>query len=185
VRFVARGWRGILDDYPSAFSRSHAAGKGVPFQRQDTFRLRFCSGLAARGRQADQVYLVYVFFLCLQGSVPSSGALIYRGSRTVCCIAHIASNPPPRDLKVSDPAVRDLTLAELGLSPSSILHLRFIDDSLNRSFVPLTCTFTSFRAVRTDLQETDCFFFTRFGFTCATFIFDLGTRHRSPCASRL
>jgi hypothetical protein len=44
---------------------------------------------------------------------------------------HTASNPPLRDLKVSDPNVRDLTLAELGLAPSSILHLRFVDDSLN------------------------------------------------------
>lgn len=44
----------------------------------------------------------------------------------------VASNPPPRDLKVSDPAVRDLTLGELGLAPSSILHLRFVDDGLNR-----------------------------------------------------
>ncbi|KAI0293812.1 hypothetical protein BC826DRAFT_969048 [Russula brevipes] len=48
----------------------------------------------------------------------------------------LASNPPPRDLKVSDPAVRDLTLAELGLAPSSVLHLRFVDDALNRSDLP-------------------------------------------------
>jgi hypothetical protein len=47
---------------------------------------------------------------------------------------YIASNPPPRDLKVSDPAVRDLTLGELGLAPSSILHLRFVEDGLNRSY---------------------------------------------------
>ena len=45
-----------------------------------------------------------------------------------------ASNPPPRDLKVSDPDVRDLTLAELGLAPSSVLLLRFVDDELNRTF---------------------------------------------------
>jgi hypothetical protein len=46
-----------------------------------------------------------------------------------------ASNPPPRELKVSDPAVRDLTLAELGLAPSSVLQLRFVDDGLNRAFL--------------------------------------------------
>jgi hypothetical protein len=46
---------------------------------------------------------------------------------------YIASNPPPRDLKVSDPSVRDLTLGELGLAPSSILHIRFVDDGLNRA----------------------------------------------------
>jgi len=48
----------------------------------------------------------------------------------------LSSNPPPRDLKVSDPAVRDLTLAELELAPSSVLLLRFLDDSLNRSDSP-------------------------------------------------
>jgi len=48
----------------------------------------------------------------------------------------LSSNPPPRDLKVSDPTVRDLTLGELGLAPSSILHFRFVDDGLNRSDLP-------------------------------------------------
>jgi len=48
----------------------------------------------------------------------------------------LSSNPPPRDLKVSDPDVRDLTLAELGLAPSSVLLLRFVDDALNHSDVP-------------------------------------------------
>ena len=40
-------------------------------------------------------------------------------------------SPPKRDLKVSDPEVRDLTLAELQLAPSSVLLLRFEDESLN------------------------------------------------------
>jgi len=48
----------------------------------------------------------------------------------------LSSNPPPRDLRVSDPDVRDLTLAELGLAPSSVLLLRFVDDELNRSNLP-------------------------------------------------
>jgi len=48
----------------------------------------------------------------------------------------LSSSPPSRDLKVSDPTVRDLTLAELGLAPSSVLHFRFIDDELNRSDLP-------------------------------------------------
>jgi len=48
----------------------------------------------------------------------------------------LSSNPPPRELKVSDPTVRDLTLAELGLAPSSVLLLRFVDDALNRSDLP-------------------------------------------------
>jgi len=48
----------------------------------------------------------------------------------------LAQSPPKRDLKVSDPNVRDLTLAELQLAPSSVLLLRFLDDSLNGSDVP-------------------------------------------------
>ncbi|ETW82956.1 hypothetical protein HETIRDRAFT_426413 [Heterobasidion irregulare TC 32-1] len=45
-------------------------------------------------------------------------------------------SPPKRDLKVSDPNVRDLTLAELQLSPSSVLLLRFEDESMNHSDYP-------------------------------------------------
>ncbi|KAF8510939.1 hypothetical protein BU17DRAFT_55042 [Hysterangium stoloniferum] len=39
--------------------------------------------------------------------------------------------PPRRELKVSDPTVRNLSLFELHLSPSSVLLLAFLDDSLN------------------------------------------------------
>ncbi|KAI9570655.1 hypothetical protein HD554DRAFT_2170248 [Boletus coccyginus] len=51
-------------------------------------------------------------------------------------IKFILYQPPKRDLKVSDLKVRDLTLAELQLAPSSVLLLRFEDESLNRSEVP-------------------------------------------------
>ncbi|KAG9048089.1 hypothetical protein FS837_000795 [Tulasnella sp. UAMH 9824] len=40
---------------------------------------------------------------------------------------------PRRELKVSDPAVKQLSLAALGLAPSSVLHLTFIEESLNGS----------------------------------------------------
>jgi len=43
---------------------------------------------------------------------------------------------PKREFKVSDPQVRDLTLAELQLAPSSVLLLRFEDDSLNGTTFP-------------------------------------------------
>ncbi|KAF8958326.1 hypothetical protein BDZ97DRAFT_1668664 [Flammula alnicola] len=46
------------------------------------------------------------------------------------------SHPPRRDLKVSDPKVRDLNLAELQLAPSSVLLLRFEDEALNHMDVP-------------------------------------------------
>jgi len=51
-------------------------------------------------------------------------------------IKFILYQPPNRDLKVSDLKVRDLTLTELHLSPSSMLLLRFEDESLNSSNVP-------------------------------------------------
>jgi len=51
-------------------------------------------------------------------------------------IKFILYQPPQRDLKVSDFAVRDLTLAQLQLAPSSILLLRFEDESLNHDYVP-------------------------------------------------
>ncbi|GLB33647.1 putative protein with domain present in ubiquitin-regulatory proteins [Lyophyllum shimeji] len=51
-------------------------------------------------------------------------------------IKFILYQPPKRELKVSDPQVRDLTLGELQLAPSSVLLLKFVDESLNGSDVP-------------------------------------------------
>ncbi|KAJ7457594.1 hypothetical protein B0H11DRAFT_2062737 [Mycena galericulata] len=44
-------------------------------------------------------------------------------------VKFVLYQPPKRDLKVSDPAVRDLTLSELYLAPSSMLLLRFEDSA--------------------------------------------------------
>ncbi|KAH8094570.1 hypothetical protein BXZ70DRAFT_365123 [Cristinia sonorae] len=44
--------------------------------------------------------------------------------------------PPKRELKVSDPKVRDLTLFDLQLAPTAVLHLKFEDESLNHFDVP-------------------------------------------------
>ncbi|KAJ3716164.1 hypothetical protein C8R42DRAFT_679736 [Lentinula raphanica] len=51
-------------------------------------------------------------------------------------IKFILYQPPRRDLKVSDPKVKNLSLAELELAPSSVLVLRFEDESLNGTDVP-------------------------------------------------
>ncbi|KIK62363.1 hypothetical protein GYMLUDRAFT_41782 [Collybiopsis luxurians FD-317 M1] len=51
-------------------------------------------------------------------------------------IKFILYQPPRRDLKVSDLKVKNLSLAELQLAPSSVLLLRFEDESLNGSNVP-------------------------------------------------
>ncbi|EPS96723.1 hypothetical protein FOMPIDRAFT_101701 [Fomitopsis schrenkii] len=44
--------------------------------------------------------------------------------------------PPKREFKVSDPNVRDLTLSELQLAPSSVLLVNFFDDALNHTDAP-------------------------------------------------
>jgi len=44
-------------------------------------------------------------------------------------VKFVLYQPPKRDLKVSDPTVRDLTLSELHLAPSSVLLLRFEDSA--------------------------------------------------------
>ena len=48
------------------------------------------------------------------------------------CHGSIDQSPPKREYKVSDPKVRDLTLAELDLAPSSVLMIKFEDDRFNR-----------------------------------------------------
>src|SRR6266850_5776155 len=130
----------MIDDDKGPLSRSHAARKDVPVERQDTFRIRLRARFPARGRQAHQVHL-----MCVSSDIqpkpplPSSPRTFDSGGLTRASYgSSTASNPPPRDLKVSDPAVRDLTLTELELAPSSVLHLRFLDDALNRtsSFFP-------------------------------------------------
>ncbi|KAF9267673.1 hypothetical protein L218DRAFT_1073782 [Marasmius fiardii PR-910] len=51
-------------------------------------------------------------------------------------IKFILYQPPQRDLKVSDMKVKNLSLVELQLAPSSVLLLRFEDESLNGTTVP-------------------------------------------------
>ncbi|KAJ1307559.1 hypothetical protein OPQ81_001656 [Rhizoctonia solani] len=46
-------------------------------------------------------------------------------------IKFVLYQPPARELKVSDATVRDKTLMELQLAPSSVLLLRFLSDHLN------------------------------------------------------
>ncbi|KAF9000742.1 hypothetical protein BDQ17DRAFT_1307839 [Cyathus striatus] len=72
----------------------------------------------------DKIRSVYAFVRgCLREDVKPIKFILYQ-------------SPPKRDLKVSDPEVRDLSLAQLQLAPSSILLLRFEDESLNHINVP-------------------------------------------------
>ncbi|TRM64895.1 hypothetical protein BD626DRAFT_490282 [Schizophyllum amplum] len=51
-------------------------------------------------------------------------------------IKFILYQPPKIEFKNSDPNVRDKSLAELHLAPSSVLMLRFEDESLNHATTP-------------------------------------------------
>jgi len=91
-----------------------------------TIRVRFTdrTQLERVFPSTDKIRSVYAFVRgCLREDVQPTKFILYQ-------------SPPKRDLKVSDPKVRDLTLAELHLAPSSVLLLRFEDDALNGSYVP-------------------------------------------------
>jgi len=87
-----------------------------------TIRVRFTdqTQLEKVFPSTDKIRSVYAFVRgCLREDVKPIKFVLYQ--------------PPKRDLKVSDLKVRDLTLAELHLAPSSVLLLRFEDESLNAS----------------------------------------------------
>ncbi|KAG2347883.1 hypothetical protein BDR05DRAFT_957510 [Suillus weaverae] len=91
-----------------------------------TIRVRFSdrTQLEKIFPSTDKIRSVYAFVRSsLRDDVKSIKFILYQ-------------SPPKRDLKVSDPDVRDLSLAQLQLAPSSILLLRFEDESLNGTNVP-------------------------------------------------
>lgn len=91
-----------------------------------TIRVRFTdrTQLERVFPSTDKIRSVYAFVRgCLREDVKPIKFILYQ-------------SPPKRDLKVSDPKVRDLSLAELRLAPSSVLLLRFEDETLNGSSVP-------------------------------------------------
>jgi len=93
---------------------------------QTTIRVRFTdrTQLEKVFPSTDKIRSVYAFVRgCLREDVMPIKFILYQ-------------SPPKRDLKVSDLKVRDLTLAELQLAPSSILLLRFEDESLNHTTIP-------------------------------------------------
>lgn len=92
---------------------------------QTTIRVRFTdrTQLEKIFPSTDKIRSVYAFVRnCLREDVKPIKFILYQ--------------PPKRDLKVSDPKVRDLSLTQLQLAPSSILLLRFEDEALNRTDVP-------------------------------------------------
>lgn len=110
------------DNNSSAFHRQNATRKGLPFHRQDQICLRICTKFIERRCETNQIHTVFVVEPIFQSN-PSDN--------TIC-----VDQPPRRDLKVSDLKVKNLTLAELELAPSSVLLLRFEDESLNGTLNP-------------------------------------------------
>jgi len=110
-----------------------------------TIRIRFTdrTQLEKKFPSTDKIRSVYAFVrLSLRDDVKPIKFILYQ--------------PPHRDLKVSDPHVRDLTLTELHLTPSSVLLLRFEDEALNRSDIPAPLM-PSIMAQATDLPSPPSF----------------------------
>ncbi|KAI8969855.1 hypothetical protein BD414DRAFT_502364 [Trametes punicea] len=93
---------------------------------QTTIRVKFAdrSALEKTFPSTDKIKSVYAFVRgSLREDVKPIKFVLYQ-------------SPPKREYKVSDPKVRDLSLVELDLAPSSVLMIKFEDDRLNQSDVP-------------------------------------------------
>ncbi|KAI0636156.1 hypothetical protein C8Q77DRAFT_1101942 [Trametes polyzona] len=91
-----------------------------------TIRIRFAdrSVLERTFPSTDKIKSVYAFVRgSLREDVKPIKFVLYQ-------------SPPKREYKVSDPKVRDLSLAELDLAPLSLLLIKFEDDSFNHTDVP-------------------------------------------------
>jgi len=89
---------------------------------ETTIRIKFPNQLMLERKfpSTDRIKVVYAFV---------RSALVDEAKPNKFVLYEI---PPRRELKVSDPAVKSQSLSELGLSPSSILHFSFLDESLNQ-----------------------------------------------------
>ncbi|TFK47748.1 hypothetical protein OE88DRAFT_1635785 [Heliocybe sulcata] len=116
-----------LTDAPFKTQAAREAEAKVKRERWPTTRIRvkFPDGtqLEKSFPSTDRIKSVYVFVRsCLRDDVKPIKFILYQ--------------PPRRDLKNSDPKVRDLSLLDLQLSPSSVLLLRFEDPPLNDTALP-------------------------------------------------
>ncbi|KAH9933666.1 uncharacterized protein BXZ73DRAFT_3856, partial [Epithele typhae] len=86
-----------------------------------TIRIKFTDGTALERTfpSTDKIRAVYAF---VRGSLREDA----RPHKFV-----LSDQPPKDELKVSDPKVRDLSLSELGLAPSSVLLIKFVDEEFN------------------------------------------------------
>ena len=88
----------------------------------------------------SKIKLVYAFVRdCLNEEAKAIKFVLCKDLYRLCLsvsnpIILVPDQPPARELKVSDATVRDKTLMELQLAPSSVLLLRFLSDELNSKF---------------------------------------------------
>jgi len=68
---------------------------------------------------SDRIKAIYAFVRsCLQEDIRSHKFILFDA-------------PPRRDLRVSDPAVKDKSLYDLRLTPRSVLHFKFLEDNMD------------------------------------------------------
>ncbi|KAI0364756.1 hypothetical protein BV20DRAFT_974052 [Pilatotrama ljubarskyi] len=93
---------------------------------QTTIRVKFAdrSVLEKTFPSSDKIKSVYAFVRgSLREDVKPIKFVLYQ-------------SPPKREYKVPDPKVRDLSLVELDLAPSSVLMIKFEDDRFNHQDAP-------------------------------------------------
>jgi len=93
---------------------------------QTTIRIKFPdrTQLEKVFNSSDKIKVIYAFVReTLRDDVKPIKFILYQ-------------TPPMCEYKVSDPAVRNISLLDLQLAPSSILLLKFVDDALNGIHTP-------------------------------------------------
>jgi tether containing UBX domain for GLUT4 len=109
----------VVDHYPRSFLRPNSTREDISFQPKHPIRLCICTIIITRRHGIHEIHALFVSINCLH----------------LCALTRfIDQSPPKRDLDMLNPAIRDLTLSELHLSPSSVVLIRFEEPSLNGKY---------------------------------------------------
>ncbi|KAH8825003.1 hypothetical protein DL96DRAFT_1611603 [Flagelloscypha sp. PMI_526] len=112
-----------LNDAPLQLRATREAAAKARLERWPitTLRIRFSdrTQLEREFKSTDKIISVYAFVR----------PLLREDAQKIKFVLY--STPPKRDLKVSDPAIKTQTLAQLGLAPSSVIHVRWPDENAN------------------------------------------------------
>ena len=110
-----------------------------------TIRVKFADGtqLEKVFPSTDKIRSIYAFVRSAlrEDAKPVKFILCaYETCVVTCRLTTAVDQLPNRELKVSDLAVRDLSLSKLDLAPRAVLQLRFLDEALNREYHSSTFT---------------------------------------------